>query len=66
MAAMASGTARRITRIALISCVTAVSALLLFLLYGWLADALSDSTAPIPLIAVLLVTLASLLRGDGR
>jgi hypothetical protein len=35
-------------------------------LYGWLADALSDPTVPIPLIAVLLVTLASLFRGmDG-
>jgi len=63
---MASGTARQITRIALMSSLTAVSALLLFVLYGWLADALSDPTVPIPLIAVLLVTLASLFRGDGR
>jgi MFS-type transporter involved in bile tolerance (Atg22 family) len=63
---MRSGTARQITRIALMSCITAVSALPLFMLYGWLADALSDPTVPITLIAVLLVTFTSLFRRNGR
>jgi uncharacterized protein with PQ loop repeat len=66
MAVMASGTAQQVTRIALTSCVAVVSALLVFMLYGWLANALSDQTVPVTLIAVLLVTLASLVRRNGR
>jgi hypothetical protein len=60
---MGSKTARPITRIALMSCIAAISAFLVFMLYGWLAAALSDPTVPIALIAVLLVTLASLFWG---
>jgi F0F1-type ATP synthase assembly protein I len=66
MTAMTSGAAQRLTRILLVSCVTAASALLVYVLYGWLVDALSDATVPITLIAVLLVTLASFMRPEAR
>jgi MFS superfamily sulfate permease-like transporter len=61
---MVSGTAQRITRIAVTATLAAASALLILALWGWLAEALSDPTLPIVLVAVLLVTLASFVRPE--
>ncbi len=63
---MVSGTAQRITKIALCATLAAVLALLILVLWSWLAEALSDQTVPIVLVAVLLVTLASFVRPERR
>jgi MFS superfamily sulfate permease-like transporter len=39
-------------------------ALLILVFWSWLAEALSDPTVPIVLVAVLLVTLASFIRPE--
>jgi MFS superfamily sulfate permease-like transporter len=63
---MVSGTAQRITKIALCATLAAASTLLILALWGWLAEALSDPTVPIVLVAVLLVTFASIVRPERR
>jgi hypothetical protein len=62
---MITGTAQRITRIAVCATLAAALALLVLVLWSWLAEALSDPTVPIILVAVLLVTLASFIRPES-
>jgi MFS superfamily sulfate permease-like transporter len=63
---MITGTAQRITRIAVCATLAAALALLVLVLWSWLAEALSDPTVPIILVAVLLVTLASFIRPESH
>jgi hypothetical protein len=63
---MGSETAYRIAKSTLMLVAATASVLLIIGLYRWMAEALADPTAPVPLIAVLLVTAASLLSPDRR
>jgi hypothetical protein len=63
---MGSETAYRLAKSTLMLVAATASVLLIVGLYRWMAEALADSTAPVPLIAVLLATAASLLSPHRR
>ncbi len=58
---MASGTAHRVTRAALLAFVASIAGFLIFTFYKWLAFSLADATIPVVLIVVSLATAVSLL-----
>ncbi len=63
---MATGTAHRLRRTALLAFLAGAAALIVLESYNWLAASLADATLPIVLIVVPLVTLASLLAPGRR
>jgi uncharacterized protein (DUF983 family) len=63
---MASSPAHHVSRAALPAFVAAAALLITVGLYKWLSASLADSTLPVVLIMVPLVTLASLLAPASR